>query len=691
MLTAIQPYSGWRNSATSGEVEALDMVAQELGRFAALQAGGLSLERQQFDVYMSTEIWDSRLVLEINGESVEVPAEGLRGSRYDRRLAAYFDTDSALVDTTRDPVSAAGTPLVVREADALYTLSAGELQNRVLFLDFSLLDTYVTGDARLNGQQVVSLVDQGLAGVVLVTQYSNEAGESRGTVVGDGSYFQYQVPGKRVPFLFTRIEDLGRAGVATWEELEGITEARLTLDADVLCPGKSGSLIAHIPGVDSSRAVILGAHIDSPNGPGAFDDGSGSAALLEVARVLDASQIRPAVDLYLAWFGGHEIGIYGSAYFASTHQELLDRALAVVIMDGLGYPLDGRPSAISFGVSAYDRFGDERLPLVDFLSQAVSGQGISTGSFVEYGLIADNSNFDAFNVPNVYMGYMNVREMAMRGSGYIHYSNHWHDPYETTALAAEIGDVLADMTRVLLAAALETGRSAADFRIPPAPQRTALVVGSHTASASVPTVFLRDLGMALAWEGFDVDLLPLGQALTREDLQDASVVILPPTLDYPARTDGAWSEAEFALLDEYVRDGGLLVVLNSASNFAMSRSLDERNDDARALNALLEPMGVKFNYGVIQGEKIALAVAEHPLTENASYLTFYEGNAVPFTLQSGLELVRVAGRPVVGLVDYGDRGGQALVIGDIGLLMCDSSAAKNLDFVKNIARYARSR
>ena len=111
-----------------------------------------------------------------------------------------------------------------------------------------------------------------------------------------------------------------------------------------------------IPGADSSKAVILGAHIDSPNSPGAFDNGSGSAALLEIARVINQSQARPPVDIYLVWFGGHEIGTYGSAYFAATHQELLDRTLALYQMDCLGRPMDNKTSKITMVFTSYGRF-----------------------------------------------------------------------------------------------------------------------------------------------------------------------------------------------------------------------------------------------------------------------------------------------------------------------------------------------
>ena len=43
-----------------------------------------------------------------------------------------------------------------------------------------------------------------------------------------------------------------------------------------------------------------------------------------------------------------------------------------------------------------------------------------------------------------------------------------------------------------------------------------------------------DFGMALAWEGFDVDTVPYGQAVTAADLEDADLVIALPVHDYPS-------------------------------------------------------------------------------------------------------------------------------------------------------------
>ena len=50
-------------------------------------------------------------------------------------------------------------------------------------------------------------------------------------------------------------------------------------------------------------------------------------------------------------------------------------------------------------------------------------------------------------------------------------------------------------------------------------------------------------------------------------------------------------------------------------------------------------------------DAIARSVVEHPLTTNASYLAFYADNGVPMRLQTGLELVQAAGRPLVTLLN----------------------------------------
>ena len=82
------------------------------------------------------------------------------------------------------------------------------------------------------------------------------------------------------------------------------------------------NVLARIDGSDQSRqreAVLLAAHYDSvPAGPGAADDGSGVAAVLEIARVLKTlpPQRRPIILLIDE---GEEMGLLGARAFVDWH------------------------------------------------------------------------------------------------------------------------------------------------------------------------------------------------------------------------------------------------------------------------------------------------------------------------------------------------------------------------------------
>ena len=89
--------------------------------------------------------------------------------------------------------------------------------------------------------------------------------------------------------------------------------------------------------------VLVVAHLDSINNqggpsadaPGADDNGSGSAGLLEIARVLKANQNKH--DLRLILFGGEEQGLFGSKqYVDSLNTAERTRIKAVLNMDMIG-------------------------------------------------------------------------------------------------------------------------------------------------------------------------------------------------------------------------------------------------------------------------------------------------------------------------------------------------------------------
>lgn len=103
---------------------------------------------------------------------------------------------------------------------------------------------------------------------------------------------------------------------------------------------------ALLPGADPSRvkeAIVLTAHYDSRasdvmdaggDAPGAVDDGSGVAMVLELARVM--ARDRPAVAVYFVAVAGEEQGLTGSSHLAKRLVAEGIRVLAMVSVDTVG-------------------------------------------------------------------------------------------------------------------------------------------------------------------------------------------------------------------------------------------------------------------------------------------------------------------------------------------------------------------
>lgn len=689
-LSNIQPYSGWRNSGTQGEQEALDYVEKRLGEFKYLRELGLKAERQAFRVFMATELWETRLALKLNGQQVEVPANGLRGDRDDIAQALRFDSDGKLNDTERNPVVVEGPVRLVRSASEIDALSQSELRGKIVCLDYAVIDRSIM-DMPKAVETASKLVAKAPAGLVLVTRFSNKLDASHGAFVGDVNALNLAKVEPKPPTLYVRLEDLASAGIQNWNDLARIESARLTWDADVFSPAQSGNLVIRIPGSDPSRAVILGAHIDSPNSPGAMDDGSGSAILLEVARVLDAARVQPSTDLYLVWFGSEELGVYGSARLAATHSELLDRTLAMLQIDMLSRPLDGIQADLNLETWSYGRLGNSTLPWPDYLTRAAARRNIKTVPMDRYELASDNTIFSGFDVPNANLIYLNGP--AMEATGSVHYAAHIHDPYDTVELAKEMGDAFEQMARVALIAALDAAK-APNLRVTPKPDRRALFVASHTEPVHMAPATFTDLGMALSMEGFDVDMIPYGQPVTAADLKDTRLVFALPVVDYTSTSDNqslydeAWSQDEVAALDQYVAEGGLLVLTNSAHRLKYGDRLLDINEDWSDMNRLAERFGVTYQAGTLSA-KLAQAEGKHPLMERVSSLVVIAGNGVPFELAQGQVLARANGKPAVALVDYSK--GQVLALADVGILNAGWGDPTSLRFWHNLTRYARAR
>jgi len=148
-------------------------------------------------------------------------------------------------------------------------------------------------------------------------------------------------------------------------------------------------------GARPRRLVLVTAHLDSINGhaggdsaavaPGADDDGSGSAGVLEIARALRDHHGKN--DLQFVLFGGEEEGLLGSDEFVRS-MNATDRARvqAVVQMDMIGSLNTAMPTVLLEGASLSQ-------PLIDGLAAAAATY---TSLAVQTSLIPADSDHVSF-------------------------------------------------------------------------------------------------------------------------------------------------------------------------------------------------------------------------------------------------------------------------------------------------------
>ena len=108
--------------------------------------------------------------------------------------------------------------------------------------------------------------------------------------------------------------------------------------------GKSfRNIVARAGSAPRSPLIILGAHFDSVEGsPGADDNASGVAVLLEAARILSGLRLRSQV-VFCA-FNLEELNMIGSAHFAKKLKSEGASVAAMVSLEMLGYT-DSRPGS----------------------------------------------------------------------------------------------------------------------------------------------------------------------------------------------------------------------------------------------------------------------------------------------------------------------------------------------------------
>jgi hypothetical protein len=195
---------------------------------------------------------------------------------------------------------------------------------------------------------------------------------------------------------------------------------------------EAASVVAWLPGSDPAlrgEHVIVGAHLDHVGDwpvllPGADDNASGSAAVLEIARAAARLQPRPRRSLVFVLFGGEETGLLGSRALAARPPAGLGRCVGVYNLDMVGA-----------GTGAYVSGGENFPELYQALERA--RDRVQPGMPLKAGRSsgeprADHGPFQAAGIPAV----------SLFGSGGNHHGYHtgedtiwWITPKTIEAIA----------------------------------------------------------------------------------------------------------------------------------------------------------------------------------------------------------------------------------------------------------------
>lgn len=231
----------------------------------------------------------------------------------------------------------------------------------------------------------IALVQRGTCPFADKATNAQAAGASAVIIYNEGQAGRTEVlsgtlggPGVTIPVVGASYEagrSLADNGVIANVAVSAKTETRTTLN--VIAETRQGR---------NDRVVVVGAHLDSvPEGPGINDNGTGSGALLEVARAMAMLHVHPRNKVRFAWWGAEEAGLLGSEYYVS---QLSEKQLDKIELN-LNFDMIGSPNPVRF---VYDGDGS------DTPTAGPTGSDVIEDVFLNYfdrrGLATDPTAFD---------------------------------------------------------------------------------------------------------------------------------------------------------------------------------------------------------------------------------------------------------------------------------------------------------
>lgn len=143
------------------------------------------------------------------------------------------------------------------------------------------------------------------------------------------------------------------------------------------------NVIAPVEGIEDDSISIIGAHYDSfasgvnpfVTAPGANDNASGMAAVMEIARIIKGSRLRPKHSVLFIAYAAEELGLNGSRYQAEKSAANGDKIIMMINHDMISYVANPSAKPWYLNIIHYENSSDLRddaALLCDALSNLVS-------------------------------------------------------------------------------------------------------------------------------------------------------------------------------------------------------------------------------------------------------------------------------------------------------------------------------
>ncbi|MQA87908.1 MAG: M20/M25/M40 family metallo-hydrolase [Streptosporangiales bacterium] len=186
----------------------------------------------------------------------------------------------------------------------------------------------------------IALIQRGTCDFRVKALNAQEAGASGAIIFNEGQEGRTEAIAGTLSDTGVNIPTVG-ASFAVGEDLADPAETVVRLNVTSISETRTDrNVIAETKGGNKNNVVTLGAHLDSvPEGAGINDNGSGSAAILEVAEQLAKHRIQTRNAIRFAWWGAEEFGLWGSTqYVESLSEDELSKIGMYLNFDMVGSP-----------------------------------------------------------------------------------------------------------------------------------------------------------------------------------------------------------------------------------------------------------------------------------------------------------------------------------------------------------------